>query len=219
MVEDADDPPLPTNLGGSWSGFLNRWCGGYAPSYERDKAIAALRTVWELWPEAITPEHTGLYPACALIELGRLLVSARNLAGFNDLFPRLKLLNQGAHAELIVTSGLAEQGLNTRFGALCEGRLLDIAIEDTPGEIYVEVTSPNKSADLKEQQMLTLNLSLQRNQAVQDSSISIEFTDDPTPESIAALSTRILSDDSGTWQGVGGSARYRRWPRAQKRAS
>jgi hypothetical protein len=173
-------------------------------------ASHALRAVGELWPEALSTMK-GLYPACGLIDLGRLLNLVRPHDTFEKLLPRLKSLNQGAHAELIVAGSLIEKGLTIRLGAPCDGKVLDIAIENASGRVFVEITAPLKSKGTVEQERLTLDLATRLNAEAGDFSIAIEFTDDPTLEVIEALLAKLPTDASEEWQAVGDSARFRRW--------
>lgn len=208
---DEDLIRLPEALGRTWPKFVELWCGGHVPGYELSMAINALRTVGELWPESI-PDRKGLYAACGLIELGRSLNLVRGCPGFGELLHRLKLQDQGAHAELIVASSLIRSGLPIRLGAACESSVLDIAIEDASGPVFVEITSPHESKDLAEQRKLTLEFSLQLSEFARDFSVEVEFLDDPTPELVETLLARMPSEASGVWREVGSSARFRRWP-------
>lgn len=200
---------LPDVFAGSWSKFVEVWCGGHAPGYEPAVAIDALRTVGELWPESVSGIR-GLYPACGLIELGKLLSAVRSCDGFDALLPRLKRQDQGAHAELIVAGGLIRSGLKIRLGVPCNNHVLDLAVEDASGPIFVEVTAPHEAESLTAQRELVLDLSLQLSSASDCYSVVVEFRDDPTPELVEAIVTQLPSDESGEWRNVG-SARFRRW--------
>lgn len=176
-----------------------------------DEAIHALRTVAELWPEAIS-DSRGMYAACALIELGKALIRTRACPGFDALLPRLKKLDQGAHAELIVASALMEKGLQVRLDVPCNGSVLDLAIENDARLVYVEITAPLESEYLARQRELSIEFGLRLDHASEGFSVEVEFAEDLTHELVDTLLDRLSSEHSGEWQTISSTVRFRRWP-------
>lgn len=207
---DDDGNGLPDALGGSWLQFVEIWCGGHAPGFESAVAIDALKVVGELWPESISGTR-GLYPACGLIELGRWMSAVRNCEGFDALLPRLKRQDQGAHAELIVAGSLIRSGLRVRLDVPCQNHILDLAVEDSSGPVFVEVTAPLVSDSLEAQQRLIHKLMLRLGSSTECFSVFIEFTEDVTQELVEAVLAQLPTDESREWKSAG-STRFRRWP-------
>ena len=133
--------------------------------------------------------------------------------GFAALLPRLKRLDQGAHAQLVVASALIGQGLQVRLDVPCGGSVLDLAIENEAGPVYVEVTAPLESAHLTRQRELCLEFGVLLDHANRGFSVEVEFTEDLTREAVThAMLSRLSSEHSGNWQTIGTVARFRRWP-------
>jgi hypothetical protein len=202
---------LPSLFGGTWSAFVHDWCDGHVPGYPVSEAISALRTVGEQWPEAISGDR-GMYSACALIELGKALNRTRMCLGFDALLARLKKLDQGAHAELIVASALIGQGLQVRLDVPYDGSVLDLAIESDTGPVYVEVTAPLESVHLAHQRTLCIEFGVRLDHANSGFSVEVEFMEDLTRELIDTVLERLSTDDSANWQTIASAARFRRWP-------
>jgi hypothetical protein len=212
-LQENDDAELslPEVLGGTWGSFVAQWCNGHSPGYPAVVAVEALRTVADVCPDLIT-ENRSMHAAAGLIALGKALGTLRGRSGFDALLRRLRKLDQGAHAELIVASSLVERGLRVHLDVPCGSHVLDLGIESEGRLVYVEVTAPLQSEQLARQHASIVELGFYIDRTNPGLNVEIEFMEDLTPALVNALLERLAAEQSGVWQTPSSAVRFRRWP-------
>lgn len=211
---------LPETFG-TWPQFEADWCLGTRLGYSSDQIAQALSELERHWPEriheAVKRGARGIAVVGPLVEDGLLVLRTQSLAGFNQVFSRIKRGERSAYTELIFAATLVELGYSpTLEPSNARGGKLDTSCTVETVEVCFEIVVPEQSNELQNNSAWMSDLTSDVMNALPAGVVEIDFI---IPEKRAdfarakhdiQVAAKAAANDQ--WTVVGACGRFRHSP-------
>ena len=150
------------DFGKNWDEVERDWCLGVSLPLASDKAWEALGALEHLWSErlgeVLTTGQRGYFVMAHVIDDGLALATCQNLDGFKGVLSRIKKSEQAALSELRFATALVNVGYEPVLDKEYRGKRPDALIIAENKEIFIDVITPEMSADTKQAEVIASTL-------------------------------------------------------------
>lgn len=193
------------DFGENWEAVVQDWCLGNRPSIAAEDGWHALGVLERLWPErleqTLSSSSRGPLIVVALVEAGLTIDACKDLAGFDEVFKRLKGGERAAESELRLAAALVGLDYAPTLEPRLEGKRLDARISVGSHTVYFEVSTPEHADPVRQAWDRMSSLSSKLAELNPGANTSVYLLSEPTPEvwdEIVDLTQTLTATPTGT---------------------